>query len=369
MIYRLIVLIIKELIQFFRDKGLLLFVFYLFTGDLYIAARGIDLTLKNAKFYVIDEDMSYLSRELVSKFQKPTFEFMGYISGLKTAEKYMFEDKCVGIITIPKDFEKKILSKSENYVGIIVNGTESSSSYLFAGYAASIISKFSLENSFKINVQKLPIVNLKQRVLYNQNMDSHIFMTITELFSVITLLILILPASAIIKEKENGNIEMLLISPVKISEFMIAKVIAMNVIIVLGVIISTIFIIKGLLKIPFQGSFMLFTLLTILYVFTSSGISMFIASVANNMLQVSQITIMLLLPILYLSGSWAPVESMPYVFQKLTYLSPLKYYLEGSFSIILKGLNLNYVYKYFLGTFLLGVPVFAFGAYFLKRRI
>lgn len=369
MIYRLSVLIIKEIIQFFRDKGLLLFVLYLFTGDLYIAARGIDLTLKNAKFYVIDEDMSYMSRELISKFQKPTFEFMGYLSSIDTAEKYMFEDKCVGIITIPKDFGKNILSKSDNFVGILVNGTESSSSYLFAGYASKIITEFSLENSFKINIKRLPIVNIQHRVLYNQNMDSHIFMTITELFSVITLLILILPASAIIKEKENGNIEMLLVSPVKVSEFMIAKVIAMNIIIILGVIVSTIFIIKGVLKIPFQGSFTIFAMLTTLYVFTSSGLSMFIASISSNMLQVSQITIMLLLPILYLSGSWAPIESMPYIFQKLTYLSPLRYYLEGSFSIILKGLGFTYVYKYFLGTFLLGVPVFIFGAYFLKRKI
>lgn len=326
MIYRIVVLIIKELIQFFRDKGLLLFVIYLFTGDMYIAANGIDLTLKNAKFYVIDEDNSFLSRELISKFQKPTFEFSGYLSSVSMAEKYLFEDKCVGIIVIPEDFSKNIKNKTQTQIGIIVNGTETSTSYLFSGYVSVIISKFSIENSFNIETKNLPIVNLRQRILYNNNMDSHIFMTITELFSVITLLILILPASAIIKEKENGNIEMLLVSPVNISEFMVAKVIAMNIIIILGVITTTIIIIKGVLKVPFNGSFILFILLTAIYVFTSSGISMFIASVASNMLQVSQITIMLLLPILYLSGSWAPIESMPYIFQKLTYLSPLKYY-------------------------------------------
>ena len=369
MIYRVLSLIYKELVQFFRDKGLLLFVIYMFTGDLYIAANGIDLTLKNAKFYVIDEDMSFESRELISKFQKPVFDFKGYIIDNKIAEEYLLEDKCVGIIYIHRDFSKKVKSKQENYIGIMVNGTETSTGYLFANYSAHIITTFSIENSYKLKVKNLPIVNLRQRVLYNNNMDSHIFMTITELFSVITLLILILPASAIIKEKENGTLEMLMVSPVSMSEFMISKIVAMNIVVIIGVIVSVIFILKGVLNIPFNGSFPLFILLTAIYVFTSSGISMFIASLAKNMLQVSQISIMLLLPILYLSGSWAPIESMPYIFRKLTYISPLKYYLEGSFSIILKGLGMSYTYYYFIGTLILGIPVFIFGAYFLKKKI
>lgn len=369
MLTRLVSLIIKELIQFFRDRSLLIFVLYLFTGDLYIAANGIDLTLKNAKFYVLDESLSMQSMELVSKFQPPTFSFEGYLIDENMIEKILLEDKAVAVIYIPKDFDKNLKNNSQTHIGLFINGSETSVGYLFAGYASEIVTKYSLEEKVKQSKRNTPIIEIKQRVLYNQNTDSNIFMSITELFSVITLLILILPASAIIREKTNGNLEMIMISPISITEFMLAKVIAMNIVIISGVILSSFFILHLLLKIPFYGNFIYFIILTILYVFTSSGLSMFIASLSNNMLQVSQITIIVLMPILYLSGSWTPYESMPYIFQKLTYLSPLKYYLEGSFAVILKGLGFNFVYKYMIMILLLGIPVFFFGAYFLKKRI
>ncbi|ADR18454.1 ABC transporter permease [Calditerrivibrio nitroreducens] len=369
MLVRLISLILKELLQFFRDRSLLIFVLYLFTGDLYIAANGIDLTLKNARFYVLDESLSVSSKELVSKFQPPTFSFQGYLINEKMIEKILLEDKAVAVIAIPKDFDKNLKNGKDNQIALYVNGSETSVGYLFAGYASEIVTRFALEYKKKELSKNLPIIELKQRVLYNQNTDSNIFMSITELFSVITLLILILPASAIIREKTNGNLEMIMISPISITEFMISKVIAMNIVIITGVVLSSILILNLLLKIPLHGNFFNFIILTILYVFTSSGLSMFIASLSNNMLQVSQITIIVLMPILYLSGSWTPYESMPYIFQKLTYLSPLKYYLEGSFSVILKGLGFSFVYKYMLMIIALGIPIFASGAYFLKKRI
>jgi ABC-2 type transport system permease protein len=369
MLVRLAALIIKELIQFFRDKSLFIFVLYLFTGDLYIAANGIDLTLKNAKFYVYDESLSLESRELIAKFQPPTFSFQGYIINEKMIEKILLEDKAVAVISIPKDFDKKLKTGNTNYIGLFVNGSETSVGYLFAGYASEIVTRYALEKRLSYANSAIPIIELRQRVLYNQNTDSNIFMSLTELFSVITLLILILPASAIIREKTNGNLEMIMTSPISITEFMLSKVISMNIVIISGVILSAFLILHLLLKIPFHGNFIYFIILTILYVFTSSGLSMFIASLSNNMLQVSQITIIVLMPILYLSGSWTPFESMPYIFQKLTYLSPLKYYLEGSFAVILKGLGFFDVYKYMLMILLLGIPVFTFGAYFLKKRI
>ncbi|MCX8084324.1 MAG: ABC transporter permease [Calditerrivibrio sp.] len=369
MLIRLGSLIIKELVQFIRDRSLLVFVVYLFTVDLYIAANGIDLTLKNAKFFVLDEDFSVESRELVSRFQPPTFRFEGYLLNERGIESVLMEDKAVVVIVIPKDFGKRIRKGEKNDIGLIVNGSETSVGYLFAGYASEIISKFALDSVLESKFYSQPIIELRQRVLYNPNSDSNIFMSITELFSVITLLILILPASAIIREKSNGNLEMIMVSPIRVSEFMMAKIVAMNIVIISGVILSTIFVLNGLLKIPFTGNYLNFILLTVLYVFTSSGLSMFIASLSNNMLQVSQITIIILLPILYLSGSWTPYESMPYLFQKLTYLSPLKYYLEGSFAVILKGLGFKYVYKYMIMILLLGLPVFFVGSYFLRRRI
>lgn len=367
---RFMILIYKELLQFFRNRGLFLFVIYLFTGDLYIAANGIDLTIKNAKFYVLDEDKSFHSREVISKFVEPWFNFEGYINDDQMIENLLMKDLAVGVIFIPESFGENIKKGRTSEVAIFINGTETSTSYLFSGYASQIINEYVINSGVSVRfLNVVPQVIVKDRILYNPNADSHTFMTITELFSVITLLALILPAAAIIKEKENGNIEMIIISPVSMKEFLLSKIVSMNLIIVAGVVLATYFVIVGPLGVPFRGSFTIFLILTICYVFTASGISMFIASVANNMLQVSQITIMLLLPILFLSGSWTPYESMPYVFKKLTYLSPLKYYLESSFTVILKGLGFKYILGDIVGMLGLGIPIFTAGAHFLVKRI
>jgi len=367
---RLLVLIYKELLQFVRNKGLFIFVIYLFTADLYISANGIDLTLKNAKFYVVDEDMSVISRQMVSEFTEPWFNFQGYLQDKNKTENLLMRDMAVGVIVIPEDFSKTIKSGKTPEIALFINGTESTSGYLFSGYATRII------NNFVINYTKNtdsardpPVINIRERFLYNPNADSRIFMTITELFSVITLLALILPASAITREKENGNIEMIIISPLKMQEFLLSKIIAMSLITIAGTTAATYLIIEGILDVSFEGSFILFLLLTSFYVFTASGISMLISSISKNMLQVSQITIMVLLPMLFLSGSWTPYESMPVVFQKLTYISPLKYYLEGSFDVILKGLGFGYVFTDFIGIIVLGIPTFIAGAYFLVKKI
>lgn len=367
---RFMVLIYKELLQFFRNRGLFLFVIYLFTGDLYIAANGIDLTMKNAKFYVLDEDKSFHSREVISKFIEPWFKFEGYINDDRVVEDILMKDLAVGVILIPQKFGENIKKGRTAEVAIFINGTETSTSYLFSGYASQIFNEYAIRNSvFKTFSNMIPMVMVKDRILYNPNANSHVFMTITELFSVITLLALILPAAAITKEKENGNIEMIIISPITMKEFLLSKIVSMNLIIIAGVVLATYFVIVGPLGVPFKGSFTLFLILTICYVFTASGLSMLIASVANNMLQVSQITIMVLMPILFLSGSWTPYESMPYVFQKLTFLSPLKYYLESSFTVILKGLGIKYIFMDIMGMLVLGVPIFVMGAHFLVKRI
>ncbi|TYB33848.1 MAG: ABC transporter permease, partial [Flexistipes sinusarabici] len=183
---RLLVFIYKELLQFIRNKGLFIFVIYLFTADLYIAANGIDLTLKNAKFYVVDEDMSVISRQMVSEFTEPWFNFQGYLQEENKTESLLMRDMAVGIIVIPEDFSKSIKSGKTSEIAMFINGTESTSGYLFSGYATRIINNFVINYTRKTDsARDPPVINIRERFLYNPNADSKIFMTITELFSVI----------------------------------------------------------------------------------------------------------------------------------------------------------------------------------------
>ncbi len=360
---KFLVLLLKEFLQFFRNKGLLIFVLYAFTLDIYLASTGIDLTLKRAPFFAEDRDLSRTSRELISKFPPYYFKFKGYILNDRETQKVLLNDEAVGVVVIPPKFEKRLLRGGKVKVGVIVNGAQVSSSYLFSAYATRIITDF-LTGGL---AGKLPFTP-QVRIFFNQDASSKVFMAYSELLTVITLLLLLLPASALVLEKERGNIEMLLISPVNTTLFTVAKSVSMGALVLILTVFALTITIEKVAGVPFKGRLLDFLILTAAYAFTTTGLSLFIASISENMLQVSQLTILLLIPILYLSGNWTPIEAMPKAFQLLSNLSPLKYYIEGALSIAIKGMNLSQVKGDFFKLLILGGMLFGSGTYLIKRR-
>ena len=360
---KFLALLLKEFLQFFRNRGLLIFAVYAFTLDIYLASTGIDLTLKRAPFFAEDRDLSRTSRELISKFPPYYFKFKGYILNDSETQKVLLNDQAVGVVVIPPHFEKRFLRGQEVKVGVIVNGAEISSSYLFSAYATKIITDFLTAGL----VRELPFLP-QVRIFFNQDASSKVFMAYSELLTVITLLLLLLPASAVVLEKERENIEMLLISPVNTSLFTVAKSVSMGALVLILTAFAITITIEKVAGVPFKGSLFDFLILTAAYAFTTTGLSLFIASVSENMLQVSQLTILLLIPILYLSGNWTPIEAMPKAFQLLSNLSPLKYYIKGALSIAIKGMSLSQIKEEFLKLTVLGGVLFGAGTYLLKRR-
>ncbi len=361
---KFLTLLMKELLQFFRSKGLLAFAIYAFTLDIYFAATGISLTLRNAKFYVQDMDMTPLSRQYVYMFHEPYFNFQGYVLNPKELDQKLYSDKAIAVFVIPKHFERDF-KKSKAQIALYINGAELASSYLFSAYAARITYDFIIKHLS--NRSSVGLIRAEPRLYFNPNASSRDFMGISELMTVITLFLLILPAAAIIREKERGNIEMLMISPVENYVFMLAKVVAMGIVILSFSLFSMMFMVRGVLQIPVHGSVLQFLLLTAVFVFTASGLSMLIAAISENMRQVSQLAVLVLVPILYLSGSWTPIESMPKALQLLSYLSPLRYYIDGAFSILIKGLTLSQILPDVIGLVVLGGIIFLMGSYFLSR--
>jgi len=361
---RFLIFLYKEVVQFFRNRGLLLFAVYAFTLDIYLAATGIDLSLKNASFYVQDYDLSYYSRELVSRFPETVFKFRGYLFSDGDVERVLLEDKALGVLRIPKGFERELKKGGKTEIGLAVNGSEVAASYLFSAYATNIVYRF-LFGLFPFK----PPITVETRIFFNQDASSKLFMAYSELLTVITLFLLLLPASAVVLEKERGNIEMLSVSPVPNFIFMFSKTFAMGILILSFTLFSLLFTVGRWVDVPFRGSLLDFLLLTAIYVFTASGLSMFIASVSRNMLQVSQLTILILIPILYLSGNWTPIETMPKVLQLLSLLSPLKYYIDGALSIAIKGMSLLQLYWDVLMLIFQGTVLFILGNFFMVRRL
>jgi len=362
---KFLVLIYKELLQFLRNRGLLLFALYAFTLDIYLAATGIDLTLKNASFYALDRDLSGTSRELISKFPPYYFNFKGYLLEEPSVDRVLLDDRAVGVILIPEGFEKDLKEGKGAEVGLIVNGAEISASYLFAAYGERIIYSFITGKLLREGVGGIEV---RPRILFNQNASSKVFMAYSELLTVITLFLLLLPAAAVVMEKERGNIEMLLVSPVRITTFTVAKALTMAAIVLSFTAFALFITVERAAGVPFHGREVDFLILTGAYAFTTTGLSLLIASISENMLQVSQLTILILIPILYLSGNWTPIEAMPEPFQWLSYLSPLKYYINGAMAVAVKGLSLAQVKGELLALIGEGALLFGLGNLFIRIK-
>jgi ABC-2 type transport system permease protein len=193
-------------------------------------------------------------------------------------------------------------------------------------------------------------------------------MSISELLTVITMLSMMLPAAAAVREKERGTIEQLAVSPLSSLQILLPKVISMGMVILLGVAVCLFLIIIPVFHVPFKGSIALFFAATALYVFTTSGIGLFIATISHSLGQVTMLVILLLMPIILLSGAWTPPEAMPPAIHWAMYISPLYYFNEMSYAILLKGAGVDILWDSLLGLTALGAVFFNFGVWRFRRQ-
>jgi ABC-2 type transport system permease protein len=360
---------IKELIQFTRDAVLVIATIYLFTFRIYVAGSGAGLSLNNAALRIHDSDHSAISRELISRFRQPYFRFDGEIHNEKEAIPLLDKGKAMVILDIPPNFQKDLLSGRHADVQMLVDNSNSILGFLASSYGAQIVADFSQEIAMRnMGLKQMPVIKDKHRVWYNPNQKKEWFMPLSELLTAITLLAMVLPAAAMVREKERGTIEQLLVSPLTPFQIMFPKVLAMIFVILIGTVMSVFLVLEPFFHVPIRGNFILFLIVTVLYVFTSSGIGIFISTIAKNLSQVAMLTILIMLPILFLSGSTTPPEAMPGWLRVAVNFSPLYYYIEASYGIFLKGMGLNILWLKILKMTALGLVVFGIGMWRFRKQ-
>jgi ABC-2 type transport system permease protein len=360
-------LVRKEFLQFSRDWVILIILLYSFTVDIYLVTKGFNMEVRKTPLAVYDLDRSQASQELIERFRLPYFLRVAFPYREGEIRDLLDRGKVSMALVIPQHFSQNLKEGRQAKVQLIVDGTHSNSSLIAMGYAARIIEAYSgkilLENRGLTpkGLQWLPRVDLRYRIWFNPNLNSEYFMGITELLSVITMISILLPAAALVREKEYGTIEQLLVTPVRPHEIMLAKIIPMGAITFLTTFIAIFAVLEPLFAIPIRGNLWLFFLATLVFVFTSSGLGLFLASVSKGLSEVILLTLLMIAPILFLSGSWTPYEAMPFWMKRITYLSPLKYFLEIGFSVFLKGVGFRALWKEFVGLLVLGGLAFALG--------
>ncbi len=371
---RLRVMTVKELLQLSRDLVLVAFLLYAFTADLYLAASGISLQLERAPMTVVDMDHSAASRELVARFPDQEFQLQSETTDLAEAMRRLDLGETMLVLDVPSGFGADLARGRQAEVQLLVDATNSALATLAASYAGRVAAELGRDLAEAdlrppSAAPDPPRVDLDQRVLFNPNRREAWFMIVSELLNLITLFCILLPGAALVREKERGTVEQLMVSPLTPTQIMLPKVLAMSLVILGAAALGIGAIGVPLFGLPIRGSLPLFFAVTALYVFTVSGLGLFIATLARNMAQVGMMTILVFGPMMFLSGAWTPPEGMPRLIREAMVVSPLYHFLEVAFGIFFRGAGVWLLWDSIAAIALIGGVLFALGVWRFRRQL
>mgnify|MGYP001226536755 FL=1 len=371
---RLFTMTRKELLQLGRDVPLLLFLLYSFSLSVYISGAGIAMQLSNAGLVVHDGDHSASSRELIHRFREPYFRFDGEVPDPKEGVARLDQGTAMVFLDVPPRFHESILGREPVAVQLQVDTANAPQGLSAAAYASRIVGGFSFDlarsrlGAASDDDMSMPVVDSAHRVWFNQDQDETWFQSISHILRMITLFGFLLPAAALVREKEHGTVEQLLVSPVTPLQIMLSKVLAMTLVILAATALAMATVLKPVFGVPIKGSAALFFLVTALYSFTTAGLGLFAATVTKNQAQVGMLALLVISPMLLLSGITTPFEAMPPWVQSLMAFSPLRYYIDVTYGVLLKGVGLELLWDSILAMALLGGVLFGLGLWRFRRQ-
>lgn len=354
-------LLTKEFKQLLRDLILIIFMVYAFTGDIYFAGSGVTLQLKNAALKFIDRDQSFASRELKSKFREPFFKNLGDLDAKSVKDENFNHKEAMIYIEIPNDYQKNLYKNKSQDIQALIDSTHSIPGHLASMYANRIVLDYGITNSENFKnmpdsiKEFIPPIEDDYRTLFNPNQNDSWFMCVSQLLNVITVFAILLPGSALVREKEKGTIEQLLVSPVTPIQILLPKIIATTFFILIGICISWICIINPIFHVPTNGNFIWFLFYSVFYILAVTGIGLLAGTFCKNMSQVGMITILIVAPMIFLSGAWTPPEAMNSAMKLFMFISPLHYFIDITYNLMFKAANFTIIFGSFLKMLLIGV--------------
>ncbi|CAB3637631.1 ABC transporter permease [Achromobacter dolens] len=350
---------VKELWSLARDPMMLVLIFVSFTLMIYTAATAVPESLHNAAIAVVDEDVSPLSARITSAFYPPHFTRPAMVTSAE-ADAGMDAGRYTFVVNVPPNFQRDVLAGRPAEIQLNVDATRMSQAFTGSSYIQQIITDEI--NEFVKRYRKpteLP-VDLAVRMRFNPNLTQAWFGSLMEIINNVTMLSIILTGAALIREREHGTIEHLLVMPVTPTEIMLAKVWSMGLVVLVSAALSLTFVVRGLLQVPIEGSVALFLAGVALHLFATTSMGIFMATLARSMPQFGMLLVLVLLPLQMLSGGTTPRESMPDFVQNIMLAAPTTHFVELGQAILFRGAGLGVVWQPFLALALIGSVLFAF---------
>ena len=343
----------KELRSFLHDYILLGLVIYAFSVAIIAQAQGSSQEVHNASVAVVDEDHSQLSRRIVGAFLPPYFQSPQPIAE-RDIVPAMNKGRFTFVVDIPPNFQRDVLGGRRPAIQLAVDATAMVQAGLGSGYAQQIITTEIDDFLSRAEGSPTTPVGLVTRIMFNPNVTTAWFTSVMGIINSITMLAIILAGAAIVREREHGTMDHLLVMPVTPSEIALAKIWANSLVITVAVGLSLYFVVRGLLRVPIAGSIPLFMLGVVIYLFFATAIGIFLGTVARSMPQLGLLFILVFLPMNMLSGSNTPLESMPPWLAMVMQASPSTHFVSFAQAILYRGAGLDVVWLQFLAVASIG---------------
>lgn len=359
--------IAKEFRQFLRDPVLLILVFWLYTVEVVICAFALTFDLHDEPIAVVDLDRTQVSRALVDRFDRSSSFAVQYrVATEGEARKLVDEGDARLVLVVPDGFERDLDRDGTGDVQLLVDGTNSMTGRTALGQARGLLLRASRDELAPGHGGAVAIDN-RIRILYNPSLRFVYFVVISMLALGAYIVGVIHPAASIVKEKESGTAEQLAVTPLKPTELLLAKTLPTFVVGLAafgpGLLVARAF------GVPFGGDPLTFILVSAVFMLGAVGTGVLIATLVRTLQQALLASFFVLFPILFLSGTMTPIETMPPIVQAFTRLSPLRYYVEALTGIFLKDVGLSVLWPQLVQMGVLGAAILALGALLLRREV
>lgn len=362
---RLIGLLIKEMIQFLRDRLMLVLILWLYTVEVVICALALSFEVEDMPIAIVDLDKSATSRALAERFLVgESFALVGRPETVSQAAAWLQSGRARIALVIPDGLQRDLARGEPATVQLLLDGTNSNIAAQARSNALGVVAGFNASrNGATVTAagRAVPVT----RVWYNSNQSYTPFVVLSMIGLAALMVGMIHPAASIVREKERGTIEQLRVTPISTWELLVAKT-TPTVLIGLVSVFPSLLIVRGF-GVPLHGSLPVFLLLTALFLVSAVALGVLVSAFSATLQQALLVSFFVLFPMMFLSGTLAPVESMPKPLQTLSLASPLRYYMDILLGVFLKGSGMDVLWPQAVALLAIGVGLFLIAAVVFRR--
>lgn len=344
---------LKEFSSLASDKVLFAFIIYSFSLNIYSEATGIRTDVNNAAIAIVDSDRSALSARIRDGLLKPYFRRPDLIDR-SAIDREMDRGTYAFVLDIPPDFEADVLRERVPTLQLNIDATAMTQAGVGGSYVESIVRQETRNYFQSRGVEaQLPVVVVTS-AFFNPNLEGIWFQAVLSVLESLAILTIFLVGAAVIRERERGTIEHLLVMPIRASEIAAAKIWANGLVILVAATLGLVIVVQYVLEVPIQGSIALFIRGTAVYLFALASLGILLATIANTMPQFTLLAIPVFLILNMLSGAFSPLESMPEPLQVAIQVSPSVHFVNFAQSVLYRAAGIDVVWRHIAVLIVLG---------------